>query len=107
MKINKKMNLKINKDIKSYIHDLTDLVWNFIRNRAIYPANAVLAVQRELACNVFDSPDNCRECDFYAPGLLITHNDKGSVVPNYAMIKSIAKRYYGAPNNPCGWRGEP
>lgn len=45
MKINNKMNLKINKDIKSYIHDLTDLVWNFIRNRAIYPANAVLAVR--------------------------------------------------------------
>lgn len=66
MKINNKMNLKINKDIKSYIHDLTDLVWNFIRNRAIYPANAVLAVRRELACNVFDSPDNCQECDFYA-----------------------------------------
>ena len=52
------MNIRINKDIKSYIHDLTELVWAYIRHRASYPANALLAVQRELACNVFDSPDN-------------------------------------------------
>jgi hypothetical protein len=88
------MNMKINKDIKSYIHDLTNLVWDYIRYRASFPANTVLAVQRELACNVFDTPDNCRGCDFYAPGLLLTHNDKGAVVPNHTMIRNIANRYY-------------
>jgi hypothetical protein len=86
--------MKVFKDIKSYIHDLTDLVWVYIRHRAAYPANAILAVQRELACNVFDSPDNCRYCDFYAPELLMTRNAKGAMVPNRAMIRSIAKRYY-------------
>lgn len=89
-----KINMKINKDIKSYIRDLTELVWAYIRHRASYPANALLAVQRELACNVFDSPDNCRGCDFYAPEMLLTYNEKGAMVPNHSVIKSIAKRYY-------------
>jgi hypothetical protein len=89
-----KMNIRINKDIKSYIRDLTELVWAYIRHRASYPANALLAVQRELACNVFDSPDNCRGCDFYAPEMLLTYNEKGAMVPNHSVIKSIAKRYY-------------
>jgi hypothetical protein len=89
-----KISMKINKDIKSYIRDLTSLVWDYIRNRAAYPANVVLAVQRELACNVFDLPANCRGCDFYAPELLLTHNAKGAVVPNRTMIRSIASRYY-------------
>lgn len=89
-----KINMKINKDIKSYIRDLTELVWAYIRHRAAYPANALLAVQRELACNVFDSPDNCRGCDFYAPEMLLTYNGKGATVPNHSVIKSIAKRYY-------------
>ena len=88
------INMKINKDIKSYIHDLTELVWAYIRHRAAYPANALLAVQRELACNVFDSPDNCSGCDFYAPEMLLTRNAKGAVVPNRTVIRSIAKRYY-------------
>jgi|GEM_PF-3531211 hypothetical protein len=43
---------------------LTNLVWDYIRYRASFPANTVLAVQRELAFNVFDTPDNCRGCDF-------------------------------------------
>ena len=89
-----KINMKINKDIKSYIRDLTELVWAYIRHRAAYPANALLDVQRELACNVFDSPDNCRGCDFYAPEMLLTYNEKGAMVPNHSVIKSIAKRYY-------------
>ena len=89
-----KMNIRINKDIKSYIRDLTELVWAYIRHRASYPANALLAVQRELACNVFDNPDNCRGCDFYAPEMLLTYNEKGAMVPNHSVIKSIAKRYY-------------
>ncbi len=89
-----KINMKINKDIKSYIRDLTELVWAYIRHRAAYPANALLAVQRELACNVFDSPDNCQGCDFYAPEILLTYNAKGATVPNHSVIKSIAKRYY-------------
>ncbi len=89
-----KMNIKINKDIKSYIRDLTELVWAYIRHRAAYPANVLLAVQRELACNVFESPENCQGCDFYAPEMLITHNAKGAMVPNHNVIKVIAKRYY-------------
>lgn len=92
--MNMKINMKINKDIKSYIRDLTELVWAYIRHRAAYPANALLAVQRELACNVFDSPDNCQGCDFYAPEMLLTYNAKGATVPNHSVIKSIAKRYY-------------
>lgn len=88
------MNIKINKDIKSYIRDLTELVWAYIRHRAAYPANVLLAVQRELACNVFESPENCQGCDFYAPEMLITHNAKGAMVPNHNVIKVIAKRYY-------------
>ena len=92
--MNMKMNIRINKDIKSYIRDLTELVWAYIRHRASYPANALLAVQRELACNVFDSPDNCRDCDFSAPEMLLTYNEKGAMVPNHSVIKSIAKRYY-------------
>ena len=86
--------MKIYKDIKGYIRDLTDLMWAYIRHRAIFPANAILAVQRELACNVIDSPDNCRGCDFYVPELLITHNAKGALVPNRSVIRSIAQRYY-------------
>ena len=89
-----KMNIKINKDIKSYIRDLTELVWAYIRHRAAYPANVLLAVQRELACNVFESPENCQGCDFYAPEMLITHNAKGAMMPNHNVIKVIAKRYY-------------
>jgi hypothetical protein len=92
--MNMKMNIKINKDIKSYIRDLTELVWAYIRHRAAYPANVLLAVQRELACNVFESPENCQGCDFYAPEMLITHNAKGAMVPNHNVIKVIAKRYY-------------
>lgn len=92
--MNMKMNIKINKDIKSYIRDLTELVWAYIRHRATYPANVLLAVQRELACNVFESPENCQGCDFYAPEMLITHNAKGAMVPNHNVIKVIAKRYY-------------
>lgn len=88
------MNIKINKDIKSYIRDLTELVWAYIRHRAAYPANVLLAVQRELACNVFESPENCQGCDFYAPEMLITHNAKGAMMPNHNVIKVIAKRYY-------------
>ena len=88
------MHIKINKDIKSYIRDLTELVWAYIRHRAAYPANVLLAVQRELACNVFESPENCQGCDFYAPEMLITHNAKGAMVPNHNVIKVIAKRYY-------------
>lgn len=86
--------MKIYKDIKGYIRDLTDLMWAYIRHRATFPANAILAVQRELACNVIDSPDNCRGCDFYVPELLITHNTKGALVPNRSVIRSIAQRYY-------------
>lgn len=89
-----KINMKINKDIKSYIRDLTELMWAYIRHRAAYPSNAMLAVQRELAYNIIDSPDNCRECDFYAPEMLLTYNAKGATVPNHSVIKSIAKRYY-------------
>ena len=92
--MNMKMNIKINKDIKSYIRDLTELVWAYIRHRAAYPANVLLAVQRELACNVFESPENCQGCDFYAPEMLITHNAKGAMMPNHNVIKVIAKRYY-------------
>lgn len=92
--MNMKMNIKINKDIKSYIRDLTELVWAYILHRAAYPANVLLAVQRELACNVFESPENCQGCDFYAPEMLITHNAKGAMVPNHNVIKVIAKRYY-------------
>ena len=86
--------MKIYKDIKGYIRDLTDLMWAYIRHRATFPANAILAVQRELACNVIDSPDNCRGCDLYVPELLITHNAKGALVPNRSVIRSIAQRYY-------------
>ena len=88
------MNMKINKDIKSYIRDLTSLVWNYIHYRTAYPANVVLAVQRELAYNIFEVPENRRGCDFYAPALLLTHNDQGAVVPNRTMIRTIANRYY-------------
>lgn len=88
------MNMKINKDIKSYIRDLTSLVWNYIHYRTAYPANVVLAVQRELAYNIFEVPENCRGCDFYAPALLLTRNDQGAVVPNRTMIRTIANRYY-------------
>lgn len=73
---------------------LPRLVWAYIRHRATYPANVLLAVQRELACNVFESPENCQGCDFYAPEMLITHNAKGAMVPNHNVIKVIAKRYY-------------
>ena len=88
------MNMKINKDIKRYIRELTGLVWDDIRYRASFPANTVLAVQRELAYNIFEIPENCRGCDFYAPNLLVTRNAKGADVPNRKMIRTIANRYY-------------
>lgn len=86
--------MKIYKDIRGYIRDLTNLVWTYIHHRSAFPANAMLAVQPELACNVIDSPDNCRNCDFYAPELLITHNAAGASVPNKSVIRNIARRYY-------------
>lgn len=86
--------MKIFNDAKAYIKDLTNLIWNYILNRDLYPANAKLAVQPEIMANVIDDPSQCRYCDIYDLNLLICHDRTGNPQPNMMAIKNVANRYF-------------
>lgn len=86
--------MKIFNDMGAYMGDLTNLIWNYIKNKELYPENAKLAVQPEIMANVIDDPEQCHYCDFYDLSLLISTDGKGKAVPNITAIQSVANRYY-------------
>ena len=86
--------MRIFDDMKAYMGDVTNLVWNFIQHRDAYPMNAQLAVQPEVMANVIDDPALCQHCDFYDLNNLIACDSSGQPMPNHAAIHKIACRYY-------------
>ena len=86
--------MRIFDDIKEYMGDVTNLVWNFIQNRDAYPQNAQLAVQPEVLANVIDDPAECQHCDFFDLNQLIVCDQNGRLVPNPVAIHKMASRYY-------------
>lgn len=82
------------KNIKSYIKDVTELIWNYIRHKNYYPQHALLAVMPELMETVIDHPNNCKECEFYAIDQFISTDLYGRQSPNHAAIERMAGRYY-------------
>ena len=54
------MGMKLFNDTSAYMRDVTNLVWNYIRHRDLYPENAKLAVQPEIMANVIDDPSQCQ-----------------------------------------------
>ena len=86
--------MKIFNDTASYVKDLTNLIWNYILNRDLYPDNAQLAVQPEILANIIDDPEQCAFCDFYDLSLFIAKDKEGKPVPNLLAIRNIADRYY-------------
>lgn len=88
--------MKIFNDMSAYIGDLTNLIWNYIKNRELYPENAKLAVQPEIMANVIDDPSMCQFCDFYDLNIFIAKDGMGKPVPNALAIKNVANRYYKA-----------
>ncbi len=81
-------------DIRTYIVNLTELIWNFIRHPEAYPKNALLAVQPDLMETVIDNPNECKYCDFYNLNLLVERDNQGNMVPNNGAIAQLARRYY-------------
>lgn len=90
------MEMKLFNDTAAYVKDLTNLIWNYIRNREQYPDNAKLAVQPEILANVIDDPAQCAYCDFYDLSLFIAKDTNGQLVPNQLAIRNVANRYYTA-----------
>ena len=88
--------MKIFNDVTSYVKDLTNLIWNYINNRHMYPENAQLAVQPEIMANVIDDPAQCHFCDFYDLNMFICQDVKGNLIPDKIAIQNIANRYYEA-----------
>ncbi len=86
--------MKLFEDTTAYIKDLTNLIWNYILNRELYPDNAQLAVQPEILANIIDDPEQCAFCDFYDLSLFIVKDKEGKPVPNLLAIRNIADRYY-------------
>ena len=86
--------MKLFEDTTAYIKDLTNLIWNYILNRELYPDNAQLAVQPEILANIIDDPEQCSFCDFYDLSLFIAKDKEGKPVPNLLAIRNIADRYY-------------
>lgn len=86
--------MKIISDLTSYIKDLTELIWSFIRHRDSYPENACLCIQPEVMASVIDNPEECRHCDIYDPKLLIHKGGDGRMVPDMVAIERVAQRYY-------------
>ncbi len=81
-------------DIKAYIVNVTELIWNFILHPEAYPSNASLVVQPELMETVIDNPNECKYCDFYNLNLLMQRDSRGRMVPNRCAIANMARRYY-------------
>ena len=81
-------------DIKSYMKDVTEIIWRYIRNMESYPKNALLAVQPDIMATVIDSPDQCRQCEFYALNLFISKVQRGQLMPNTVAIARMAHKYY-------------
>ncbi len=81
-------------DIKSYILELTDILWKYIQNIDSYPKNALLAIQPELMTTVIDTREACQSCEFYALPQLIKRNPYGMLIPNKQAITRLAERYY-------------
>ena len=88
--------MKIFDNMAGYVVDLTNLIWNYIQHRDLYPDNAKLAVQPEVMVNIIDDPSACRHCDFYDLSLLISQDREGKPVPNHLAIKNVANKYYKA-----------
>ena len=82
--------MKLFEDTTAYIKDLTNLIWDYILNRDLYPDNAQLAVQPEILANIIDDPEQCAFCDFYDLSLFIAKDKEGKPVPNLLAIRNIA-----------------
>ncbi len=86
--------MKLFNDTSAYMKDVTNLIWNYIRHRDLYPENAQLAVQPEIMANVIDDPSQCRFCDFYDLNTLIVKDVAGRQMPNKHAIQNMANRYF-------------
>lgn len=86
--------MKLFNDTSAYMKDVTNLIWNYIRHRDLYPENAKLAVQPEIMANVIDDPSQCQYCDFYDLKMLIAKDGTGNQVPNELAIRNMANRYF-------------
>ncbi|KGI60819.1 hypothetical protein [Prevotella sp. S7 MS 2] len=81
-------------DAKSYIVNLTELIWNYIRHRDWFPEGSLLAIQPEIIEVVIELPANCNGCELFDPQLFIRRNALGYAVPNMQAIRQLARRYY-------------
>nr|MBP7471696.1 hypothetical protein [Prevotella sp.] len=77
-------------DIKSYVSNVTALIWHYIKHTAFYPSNSKLVVQKELGETVIDDPTVCRECEFYDISSFIKKDERGLLAPNVIAIQNLA-----------------
>ncbi len=82
------------KTITAYVSNVNELLWNYIKNKAAYPNNAVLAVQKELKETVIENPADCRNCEFYDLRNFIRQDSTGTQEPNMLAIRNLAYRFY-------------
>jgi hypothetical protein len=82
------------KDIKSYVRNVTELIWHYITNRDLYPKDSKLAVQPEIHETIIDNPSLCKNCDFYDLKKFIRRDAKGKLIPNMDEISNLAMHYY-------------
>jgi hypothetical protein len=92
----KKEDMKRFKNTTSFITNVTELIWNYIKNTTMYPSNSKLAVQREIGETVIDDPRECNGCEFFDVNRFIRVDDTGTLVPNTVAIQNLAYRYYTA-----------
>lgn len=82
------------RDMKSYIIEVTEILWRYIQNTDSYPRNALLAIQPELLTTVIDTRDACSQCEYYALNQLLKRTNHGTLVPNDSAIERLAMRYF-------------
>lgn len=82
------------KTIASYVSNVTELIWHYIKNTTFYPSNSKLVVQKEIGETVIDDPSNCNGCEFYEINRFIKQDNKGTLVPNTIAIQDLAYKYY-------------
>lgn len=84
------------KDFGAYAKNITELIWNYIAHRDLFPHNAKLAIQPDINEVIIENPDECRNCDFYELHNFISITEQGGLIPNEAAIRLLANRYYPA-----------
>ena len=82
-------------DIKAYIVNVTELIWNYITYRDSFPKGVKLAVLPGINETVIDMPYNCNGCEFYDLNMFIMKDSSGFSKPSMKAIRRMAQRYFG------------